>query len=87
MRDELKDIIDQELEEKEQNLEEMYEPMAEELDRLMEEQNNKMRKLQEERKNGFNEDKIVDTLSEEELVDMEDAAMQDAMKYLNRDDN
>ena len=90
MRDEIKNIIDAELEEKEQNLEDMYEPMQGELDKLIEEQNDKMKKLQEEHQKGIDEINKKyhnGNLTGEDLVKMQDEAMKDAMKYLNRDDN
>ena len=87
MRDEIKDLIDQELDEKEQNLAEIYEPMQDEINKLVEEQN---KKLMEEHQKGIDEiNKKYNNgnLTGEELVKMQEEAMQEAMKYLNREDN
>ena len=84
MRDELKSIIDAELDEKEQSLEEIYEPMQDEINKLIDEQN---KKVSEGSKDEYDEYMKKDNLSEEDIAKIHDEGMQEAMKYLNRDDN
>ena len=84
MKEDIRSIIDQELDEKNQSSVEPNEQMKEEVDKLVEEQNNKMRELQEQYQKGI--DAIKEkyhngNISGEELLKMQE----EAMKCVNKE--
>lgn len=85
MREEIESIIKEELDEKEVSLSEMYGDLDEELRKLEEAQNKKIREMNDEELKEIIDKKTNPT--EEDLAKMQDNAMQESMKYLNRDDN
>ena len=85
MKDEISDIINKELDEKEVTMEEMSIDYSEELKKLEEEHNKKIQAMTEEEVQKMIDERA--NLTGEDLMKMQEEALQEAMKYINRDDN
>ncbi len=85
MKDEIRDIINKELDEKEVTMEEMSVDYSEELKKLEEEHNKKIQAMTEEEFQKMIDERA--NLTGEDLMKMQEEALQEAMKYINRDDN